>query len=73
MGRVCAALALAALAGGCASLLWVRPLVVDDYATVHIRIYRNGSTCRIEVLTPAETLQQVPTHCWTVPNMHRAP
>ena len=69
--RLAAALLIVAALSGCASLLFIRPLVIDEYVTAKVRVYRNGDKCRIEVITPVETVQTLPTHCWTVPNVTR--
>ena len=68
-------LALVLLLGtGCASrALWLRgsPPVLEDYAAVHVRIYRLGMDCRLEVITKTETVVTLPTRCLTVPHIAR--
>ena len=62
------------LGSGCAShALWLRgvPPVLEVYAAVHVRIYRLGMDCRLEVITTTETVVTLPTRCLTVPHVAR--
>ena len=60
---------LVALGGGCAAHVWLnRPIVLDEYLTAHVRIYRADTQCRVEVTTPTETILTVPTKCVSVPH-----
>ena len=62
---------LVALSAGCAAHVWLsRPLVIDEFMTAHVRIYRAERDCRIEVVTPTDTIITLPTRCLMVP--HRA-
>jgi len=62
---------LGALTAGCTLHTLVRPLVIDEYQNALVRVYRNGSQCRIEVTTATETVQTFPTHCWITPIVAR--
>jgi hypothetical protein len=60
---------LAALSVGCAAHVWLsRPLVIEEYVTAQVRIYRADRDCRIEVVTPLETIITLPTRCLAVPH-----
>ena len=62
---------LIALTAGCAAHVWLaKPMAIDEYLTAHVRIYRADRDCRIEVVTPTDTILTLPTRCLTVP--HRA-
>lgn len=70
---VALALALAFGLSGCAArAMWLdgHPLL-DEYLAVHVRIYRAGAHCRLEVITPTETIVTLPTRCLAIPT--RAP
>ena len=61
--------AVLALSSGCAAQVWLsRPLVIEEYVTAHVRIYRADRDCRIEVVTPTETVITLPTRCLSVPH-----
>ncbi len=69
------ALLIAVLVTSCAShaLLWPMgsPLtIIDDYQDAHVRVYRSGSHCRIEVITLTTTIYTLVTQCAIAP--HRA-
>jgi hypothetical protein len=60
---------LVALSSGCAAHVWLaQPLVIDEYLSAHVRIYRADRACRIEVVTPTDTIITLPTRCLTVPH-----
>jgi hypothetical protein len=46
------------------------PTVIDEYASVRVRIYRSDLRCRIEVITANEVIQTLPSRCVTT--VHRA-
>jgi len=59
---------LVALSSGCAAHVWLsRPMAIDEYVTAHVRIYRADKDCRIEVVTPTDTIITLPTRCLIVP------
>jgi hypothetical protein len=58
------------LAASCATVVYLTPTSVDEYAAVRVRIYYGGGQCRIEVVTATETIQTIPSRCARVP--HRA-
>jgi hypothetical protein len=47
------------------------PTVIDEYASVRVRIYRSDLRCRIEVITATETIQTVPSRCMTTVHRNR--
>ena len=66
------ALLVAIAVTACAAGLWLGPLAsVDEYADVHVRIYRAGVQCRVEVLAATETIQTAVTRCVTLPRRPR--
>lgn len=59
---------------GCASsAIWLggHPPILEDYAAAHVRIYRVGLDCRLEVITKTETVITLPTRCLVVPHVAR--
>jgi hypothetical protein len=69
-GRRLIVLAALVAAAGCASgVMWLTDHpVIDDYATARVRIYRAGRECRVEIMTPANTIITLPTRCLVVPH-----
>jgi hypothetical protein len=41
--------------------------LLDEYQAAHVRIYRAGAHCRLEVITPTDTIVTLPTRCLAVP------
>jgi hypothetical protein len=67
-------LVLTALVGGCAThAMWVddQTVIIEDYPTARVRIYRGGPHCRVEVITASESIVTLPTRCRTVPHVAR--
>lgn len=56
---------------GCASGIWIASTGVTEYQAVKVRVYYGALRCRVEVVTPTETIQTSPTNCTRVP--HRVP
>jgi hypothetical protein len=70
--RAVLALLVAIAVTACAAGLWLGPLAsVDDYADVHVRIYRAGVHCRIDVIAATETISTPVTRCVALPHRPR--
>ncbi|RPH52621.1 MAG: hypothetical protein EHM91_00145 [Planctomycetota bacterium] len=68
--RLALVVALVALVSSCAAkAVWLdgTALVVEDYASARVRLYRAGVHCRLEVITLTETVVTLPTRCVSVP------
>jgi hypothetical protein len=65
--------ALASLSACAAHAIWLggHPPLLEDYAAAHVRIYRAGLDCRLEVITATDTIITLPTRCVTVPHVTR--
>ena len=61
--RVLLAACLTTALTGCAARLWLGPIVIDEYASVQVRIYRAGLQCRVEIIAATETIQTQATRC----------
>jgi hypothetical protein len=67
-GRVLVGLGLAG-AAACATGTWLAPTGLDDYPAARVRVYYTAAgQCRLEVVTPTETIQTQPTRCARVPH-----
>ncbi len=72
--RLLLVVALLSVAAGCAThALWLNghPPILEDYPSAHVRIYRAGLDCRIEIITASDTVVTLPTRCLTVPHVSR--
>lgn len=62
---------LALLTVACAAkAVWLdRAALIEDYPQAHVRVYRAGPHCRIEVILPASSLVTLPTQCLSIPHL----
>lgn len=65
--------AIVSLSACAAHAIWLggHPPVLEDYASVHVRIYRAGPHCRVEVITATDSIVTLPTRCLSVPHVTR--
>jgi len=64
-------LGLALLTMACAAkAVWLdKAALIEDYPQAHVRVYRAGLHCRVEVVLPTASLVTLPTQCLHIPHL----